>query len=220
MKKFVALALSLAIAIHASATWSPIRFEIIGERGPSGWNDSVYGLNIGLIGSRLDKMYGVSVGTLVMVANDVAGVEVGGFFCASKYAKNGILQVSPVFNEVVEEGEGIQVAACGNRTKDFSGLQIAVFNQSSGSGAGVQLGVINIAGSKEETGWENGTGIPTLCDYSGVQIGFFNSAYNFTGLQIGAINYVDGDFSGVQIGAVNIVASSDIAALLILRVAF
>lgn len=247
MKKFFALALSLAIAVRASADWSPIGFGVVGLEGgqmPSP-DDSVCGLNIGIIHSAHEKTYGLSFVTFAAFYDDAAGLHLAGIVNSTKYAKNGVLQVAAGGNQIEWQGDGIQLSGLMNDAKNFNGLQVAYINISRSSGTGAQFGFLNAAASSSDysgvqvgvvnfgidpggfvspnnkiTGLQIGA-LNIDANFTGLQLGAINSAnFNFTGVQIGAINYVGGVFKGVQIGAINIVASSDIAVLPILRVAF
>ena len=101
---------------------------------------------------------------------------------------------------------GLSVASIVSMADDVAGIQLSgMGNISKNASNGVlQVATMNLLKQEGE----------------GVQIGFLNGAYDFTGVQIGAINCVEGNFSGVQIGLINVVKSSNIVALPILRVAF
>jgi len=131
---------------------------------------------------------------------DVAGLDiaVGG---TSSRAFTGV-QLALFGNYVEGKAAGVQAGLFGNAAAHISGVQIGglIANLAHEGGDGLQLGVSNVAGGK----------------FNGVQIGLIGSVFrsdwttlNFTGVQIGAMNLVNGSVTGLQVGAFNAVNTKE-----------
>ncbi len=227
MKKVGIFSIVISLAIHASAGWSPIGFGIVGVgdgQFPES-DDSVYGLNIGILHSELKAMRGLSVAGAVLSVREASGVSFSGLSSGADKTDGGLMQVAGLINVVKEHGEGVQIAGLCNNARNYTGAQMAFANVLEGpSNQGAQFGAINFATegfSGLQVGAINMAGDAGGGDMAGVQVGAVNCVNGgFRGVQVGAFNYVNGNFSGVQIGAINVVASSDVMMLPILRVAF
>lgn len=223
----LAAALGLAMCVHAEG-WSPFGIGVLpleDAQFPS-VNESVYGLNLSILGGKHNQMYGLSVSVFGYMAHGVAGFDVACLNIADA-APCGVLQVG-VHNFILEEGcgmqvgwrnstavfSGLQIGALniptdktdkkkfleGRINNDVSGAQIGVLNASVGVLNGVEIGAANLAKSANgvQIGALNGSSY-----FCGVQIGAFDIAKQSVGLQLGVFNYA-GEMCGVQIGAVNV----------------
>jgi hypothetical protein len=91
-----------------------------------------------------------------------------------------------------------------------TGVQMGVFNRTEGIVKGWQSGWFNMNASKVkglQTGIVNWNDISTA-DFSGLQLGFVNTAKHVHGVQFGIVNYAS-SLKGVQLGLWNQVESRD-----------
>ena len=186
----------------------------------------VSGINLGVIGSRIDRLNGISLGGVFgevtrdamggewsgvfnVVGGDARGMMVAGVFNVARQSMGG-LQGAGVFNTAATVG-GFQGAGVFNvNEENLNGGQGAgVFNLTKGSLQGAQAaGVFNqLAG--DGAGVQI-AGIFNSCDgeMTGVQLaGILNTANHFVdGVQVGVVNYAD-ENDGVPLGLVSYVKS-------------
>lgn len=102
---------------------------------------------------------------------------------AGAYAKDAGFQLSLTPDIAIQD-----------RDTNIKGVSIGVWNENPGSQW--QLGFVNGA-TGDSSGLQWGLFIPT----------FYNYAENYTGAQVGLVNYTSGDFVGLQLGAVNVANS-------------
>lgn len=122
---------------------------------------------------------------------------------------------------------GLDIGFGHSTTGDFVGLGglFTLYNHVGGTTTGVQWGAVNFT-EGEVTGWQGGwinlnsakvvglqTGLiswndVTKADFSGLQLGFVNTAKHAYGVQLGFINYAE-SLKGVQIGLWNQVETRD-----------
>ncbi|MDF3057740.1 MAG: hypothetical protein K0R17_1955 [Rariglobus sp.] len=123
--------------------------------------------------------------------------------------------------------KGLDIGFAHSTTGDFVGLGglWTLYNHVGGTTTGVQWGLINHT-EGEVTGWQGGwfninsskvkglqTGLVnwndiSSADFSGLQLGFVNTAKHVHGVQFGLVNYA-ASLKGVQIGIWNQVESRD-----------
>lgn len=164
-----------------------------------------------------------------------ASAQAQAFFQASLWAPD--LQVVPANEDVSgirlqiygqnRNVSGLDIGFAHSTTGDFVGLGglFTIFNHVGGTTTGVQWGLVNHT-TGEVTGWQAGfinlntakvkglqTGLVNWndiasADFSGLQLGFVNTAKHAYGVQFGFINYAE-TLKGVQIGLWNQVNSRD-----------
>lgn len=184
-----AVAALLALRLAASATFYPLGVSINGtpfdrydEQFPEA-PQSVYGLRVGLARAGHAEMAGLAVAAGYNRDKFAGGFQIAVF--GKNYAESadwGLWQISPFANAL--EGDGGVV-------------QVSLYNKTEGAVEGLQVGALNIASDPGS--------------FRGVQMGLFNGAFHFSGIQIGVMNNIggtSGSFSGVQIGLVNLIECS------------
>jgi hypothetical protein len=106
-------------------------------------------------------------------------------------------------NWVDDEFLGVQFLGFGWVEGEMQGIQFNyVANIGRSSVEGGQLGLFNLAGAGS-TGLQWGAVNFVEADLMGVQLGLFDYAAEFSGLQFGLVNFTE-NLSGVQIGLINI----------------
>ena len=128
--------------------------------------------------------------------------------------------------QIVGETESVTAFRLGiwSRNADMTGFDIGIVTQNTGSFTGLQWTALGIVDG-DFTGWQNGwlasiargnmqglqVGAYTKSGMgsSGVQIGLFNSADDFSGLQFGILNIAETMRSGLQIGIINIINNKE-----------
>jgi hypothetical protein len=157
------------------------------------------------------------------------------FFQASLWAPSPQLvpstdDVSGIRLQVYGENRnvsGLDIGFAHSTTGDFVGFGglWTLYNHVGGTTTGVQWGFVNVT-EGEVTGWQSGfinitsakvKGLQTgfvnyndliKADFSGLQIGFVNTAKHVHGVQLGFVNYAE-TLKGLQIGLWNQVNSRD-----------
>ena len=162
--------------------------------------NNVAGIQVGGLMTSADNLYGAQIGLMwagdvllidedIVESNNVFGVQIGGYGCAA-VGMSGV-QIGGLVPCCWNEMNGVQIGGFGPCcTNEVNGVQIGGFGSCCWKEMnGVQIGgVFNCVVEK----------------ISGVQItGCLSAASVLSGLQIGAVNYIEKDFSGVQIGVFN-----------------
>lgn len=155
------------------------------------------------------------------------------FFQASLWAPDAQLvpaneDVSGIRLQIYGENRnvsGLDIGFVNSTTRDFKGLGglFTIYNHVGGNLTGVQWGIVNFD-EGTVTGWQSGwfninggkvkglqTGLVNwnnieTADFSGLQVGFINTAKHVHGLQVGLVNYAV-SLKGVQLGIWNQVDS-------------
>ena len=162
--------------------------------------NNVAGIQVGGLMTSADNLYGAQIGLMwagdvllidkdIVESNNVFGVQIGGYGCAA-VGMSGV-QIGGLVPLCWNEMNGVQIGGFGPCcTNEVNGVQIGGFGSLCWNEMnGIQIGgVYNCVGERMRGG----------------QItGLFSVAGDMSGLQIGAVNYIDKDFSGVQIGVFN-----------------
>lgn len=95
----------------------------------------------------------------------------------------------PTFYNYVENYTGVQWAFVNYSSGDFVGWQAAFVNWANGSFVGFQSGALNVVAA----------------EMKGFQWGVVNYCEELNGLQLGLVNWAQRSVSGVQIGLANII---------------
>ena len=111
---------------------------------------------------------------------------------SSEYDVTG-LRLSLIYGDC-EEFTGLDIGIVDHTGLDFTGLVIGGVNIADGRVYGGQLGLINWNGHHDSK-WERRS--------IGAQLGFFNYAATFCGLQDGIVNVAGRSFTGLQYGFLN-----------------
>ena len=183
---------------------------------------AVQAISVGNVDFEKKSVTGIEVELASSKSNNVSvcGAHVGGLWSLTRNNVAGI-QVCGLA-ALTEECSGIQAGGCMVFAKDISGVQIGAYGsvcenkmngiQIGGLGPvcenevnGVQIGGFGSCCLKEMNGVQIGGVFNCVVEkISGVQItGCLSAASVLSGLQIGAVNYIEKDFSGVQIGVFN-----------------
>jgi len=125
-----------------------------------------------LQGNPSEKIYGLNLETGNFVEKDIYGISLTAFLHYSR--KNNGISLAGVSN-TIERGNGLIMAFGGNGVYQANGAMIAFWGNSAHNFSGVQISAEN---------YINGRG-------TGVQIGLFNKATNFRGIQLGLWNKND-----------------------------
>ncbi len=128
--------------------------------------------------------------------------------------------------QIVKETESVTAfrLAIWGRNVDHTGLDWSIVSQNTGSVTGVQWTAVGLVDG-DFTGWQGswlaavtngnmqglqvGAYTHSGMGSSGVQWGLFNTADDFSGLQVGFVNITENMRSGLQIGLVNIIKSKE-----------
>jgi hypothetical protein len=170
-------------------------------------NKVVAGLSLNLMG-RMTGLIGLQVAWLLnTIEEDAIGLQVSAGGNTVEGVMYGI-QVGGLYN-VTTKGACVGMCAAGilNFHKVVVGIQVAgLFNGLRRRGGGLQLSA-GFNGAERFNGLQVGTFNLLARDMGGsVQVaGFGNLAIrNFSGAQVGLLNWVHKDAVGVQIGAINV----------------
>ena len=104
---------------------------------------------------------------------------------------------------------GFRLSLIFGASQDFAGLDIGISQYSAGDFTGVAVGGVNVAGGRILGGqiglvnWGSDRNATWEDRSTGAQIGIFNYAGAFCGLQEGVVNITPGGFCGLQSGIVN-----------------
>lgn len=112
---------------------------------PETWD--VAGLRLNLIQGRNHSTGFIDIGLLNQTAERQVGLQVGALWNGVGGEMTGI-QVAGILNATGGSylTQGVQVA-CVNSGGDTTGLQVGVFNHTSGTMAGLQVGLVNVCGA-------------------------------------------------------------------------
>ena len=164
-------------SLYRRAHWTPIKIGFGGSASlPSISNASVGGLDLEF-GAMGDTLYGIGLGGFGQF-REIYGVQCSaiGSFNSSDNVVCG-LQLSGFIGNQSGRVYGIQVGGVlNNAMKEMYGIQIAAVGNSAGKMHGLQIGLYN-----------GDRGV----DMCGIQIGVVNTAKRMTGIQIGALNFID-----------------------------
>ncbi len=162
------------------ANWSPVEVSIVTPLQLPSRDYDTYGLRLNLIYGESRDVRGLDIGIVNRTTGDFMGVEVGGV------------------NIVDDTMYGAQVGLV-----NWNWNPTSTWDDCS---AGLQYGIIN----KADTfcGFQDGFLNLSESDFTGWEYGFVNCAHDVTGLQSGVllvlgVNFATGDFSGCQIGILN-----------------
>lgn len=190
------LQLPFTVPYSAWRVWG-LRFDAVLAR-----SYDVYGLDAGLVGLTYDEFAGIQATAFNWVGGSAYGIQFGAAGNVTQGESAGV-QLAIGANYAPEQYDGIQLAGLFNMNGIFRGVQAALVNSNSGVSSGLQLGLWNTA-DNEFTGGSIG-----FVNYSenmvGAQFGFINYAVQAgTGLQVGVFNAA-GAYKGVQIGLLNVI---------------
>lgn len=151
---------------------SPISpFFFLAPTSPLSSSDAEYKSN--LKGSVSEKIYGLNIETGNFVDKDIYGISATMFLHYSR--KNNGISIAGVSN-TIERGNGIFIAPGGNGIYKGNGVMIGgMFGNEAHIFNGIQISTEN---------YITGRG-------TGIQIGIFNKAKNFRGIQLGLWNVND-----------------------------
>ena len=128
--------------------------------------------------------------------------------------------------QLVDEAQSVTVFRLGiwGRNANMTGLDLGLVGQNTGSFEGLQWTGVGLVDG-DFTGWQHGwiagitegnmQGLQTAfytkagVGSSGVQLGFVNTADDFSGLQFGLVNITQVMRSGLQIGLINIINNKE-----------
>ena len=216
---FAALLLAAMLAAAARADgWSPLGFSLASmETAPElryspdrpwdfslpSYGTAIYGVRLGLFSAANRNMYGLSV-SLTNMRHYWSGDNNPVRFHPDGDVAG--IQVGGFFNCASSSRYGaLQAAGFANVILDGgAAFQVAsLVNRSEDALDGIQ-----ITGAYNYAKAFRGLQVAAVNqvdgDMSGVQLGLFNYVENeMSGIQIGAMNYIDGTMNGVQIGAIN-----------------
>ncbi|MFA5010722.1 MAG: hypothetical protein WC644_02100 [Ignavibacteria bacterium] len=181
------------------------------------------GFNLGIIGSRFNKLSGASInGVFSVLEGDLSGLQVNGLYAETRGKLRG-MQITGGANVLTTGGRGFLLGGLANLSFDeFQGVQFAgIANVNFENLNGIQLaGVYNSNGKDisllQSAAAGNITGrklygaqiavLFNLAGYSnmGLQLSSLNITKYQKGVQLGLVNAADDNF-GLQIGLFNVV---------------
>jgi hypothetical protein len=129
--------------------------------------------------------------------------------------------------QIVKEDQSVtafRLSLIYGKNVDMTGVDLSLVGMNTGSVTGVSWTAVGLVDG-DFTGWQSGwlasvtngnmqglqEGLYTHCGSgsSGVQLGFLNTADDFSGLQFGIVNVAESMRSGLQIGLVNIIKNKE-----------
>lgn len=196
--------------IKSKPSWVPVQFSVFMDKFPIPPSQNVKGLSIGFLPYPTSVM-GIEMGVLGAGVQDEAwGIQISPNAAGSEHTSNGLviscISFAATMNGIEIGGianfnstpkgssvlHGIQIAGIMNAVDSAKGGQLGALNYS-GKVSGVQLGLINAA-----------------LEMQGLQVGGLNTSgrnpmepVQFSGVQVGGMNYICGKVTGMQIGLLN-----------------
>ena len=207
----------VGIGIFAPVQFPPIGCDVYGVRLDCvmGWNNNVYGIDVGPVGICSGNFGGLEVGVFNWAGSCAWGLQFGAI--ANVVGDRSLdVQFAGIANVVHGDGAGFQSALV-NYANSFVGFQLGAISWNSAASVGGQLGVVNVD-QEEYVGFCGGL-LNTTGKFAGFQLGAINLAEEATGLQIGVVNAVN-RMHGVQIGAINVIAEGPLPMMVIANASF
>ena len=182
---------------------------------------SVRGIQVAGITNLVDKDFvGVEVGGIANIVDGTMGGIQATFGVAGAGTCIGVC-VAGLVHFVKKDVDGIQISALVSRADgDLNGMQVGLWNVAlGGDSLGLQIGLVNSAHSftlitsmtaagttydgktKYNMTTETTANGSHEAKLTGMQVGFWSSAYNVAGAQIGVFAQTDQSVSGLQVSA-------------------
>jgi hypothetical protein len=230
----IMMVMMLASSVMACAAgWTPVQLEI----GPQAWslfdektdvfglrlavagkNPNVYGFDLSLDRAVVDKDFGgIQMAFVDDVGENASGIQLGVFHARAGVSCHG-LQTALLWSETPEftggqiaifndahSGEGFQVGLFNQTIDSFSGLSLAAVSVSGATDPAAQIGLLWNSVLKPSSGLQLGL-IDRAEDYRGIQIGIVEWRKNGGGAQVGFYNDAD-NITGIQLGGASVAHS-------------
>ena len=184
-------------------SWTPLQAGLHPRVQAAEAHRDVYGLRLGLLGTRNCDMEGLDVNLGIGYTDgDTGAIQVAG---AGNVVRGDARGVQLALGNFVDgDLHGIQLAGFNAADGYVDGIQVALANSAELDVTGVQVGLAANVVNGDVDGVQLGLANVTDLDVDGLQVGAYNRAgTGGDGLQIGLFNSA-GDFGGVQIGLWNV----------------